>query len=112
MHFQIGKCVYLTKKVDFAGIRCQVSRLWSEGEEVQSGAIVTNTRVSLGRGRRCGQKGRRFHCCQHQGEFGEGQGMWSEGEEVRSGVLLGELRGRGLKGGGAVWSLLGEEQGV
>lgn len=43
---QIGKCLYVSKKVEFGGMRCQVSGLWSQGGQVQSGAIVDNTRVS------------------------------------------------------------------
>ena len=42
---QIGKCVYLTKKLEFVTIRTQVSGLWSQGEEVQCGAVVNDTRV-------------------------------------------------------------------
>lgn len=44
---QIRKCMSMSKKVEFAGIRCQVSGLWSQGEKVQSGAIVGETRVGV-----------------------------------------------------------------
>ena len=42
---QIGKCVYVGKKLEFAGMRVQVSDMWSLGEKVQCGAIVNSTRV-------------------------------------------------------------------
>ena len=38
--------MYVGKRVEFTGIRCQVARLWALGEKVQSGAIVDDTRVS------------------------------------------------------------------
>ena len=47
------KCAYVTKRVEFGGMRCQVSGLWSQGEQVQSGAVVDETRVSSGCGQLC-----------------------------------------------------------
>lgn len=42
---QIGKCVYVGKKLEFAGMRVQVSDMWSLGEKVQCGAIISTSRV-------------------------------------------------------------------
>ena len=42
---QMDKCVYESKRVEFGGMRCQASGLWSQGEMVQSGAVVDDTRV-------------------------------------------------------------------
>lgn len=40
-----GKCVFTNQKLEFAGIRAHVHRLWTIGESVQSGSIGNATRV-------------------------------------------------------------------
>lgn len=38
-------CVYLHKKVEFCGIRCQVYEMWSQGERVACGVVTENTKI-------------------------------------------------------------------
>ena len=37
--------MYTAKKLEFAGMRAQVCKLWSQGEVVQCGAITNPTRL-------------------------------------------------------------------
>uniref|UniRef100_A0A7N6AV68 DEP domain-containing protein n=1 Tax=Anabas testudineus TaxID=64144 RepID=A0A7N6AV68_ANATE len=41
----VSTCAYVTQKVEFAGIRSQVSELWVKGEKVTCGYISEDTRV-------------------------------------------------------------------
>lgn len=41
----IGSCVHVLKKLEFAGIRAQVDRLWTMGGNTQSGVILDSSRV-------------------------------------------------------------------
>ncbi|XP_062870049.1 GATOR1 complex protein DEPDC5 isoform X5 [Trichomycterus rosablanca] len=41
----VSTCAYVTQKVEFAGIRAQVSELWVKGEKVTCGYISEDTRV-------------------------------------------------------------------
>ena len=43
---QIGKGMYVSRKLQFAGMLLRVSGLWAQGDKVRSGAVVDTTRVS------------------------------------------------------------------
>ncbi|XP_038057653.1 GATOR complex protein DEPDC5-like isoform X1 [Patiria miniata] len=43
----IGSCAYLSKKVEYSGIRAQVNELWARGEKVMCGAVSEDTRVAF-----------------------------------------------------------------
>lgn len=40
-----GGCVYLNKKVEYLGIRCQVYEMWAQGDKVACGVITEDTKV-------------------------------------------------------------------
>ncbi|KAL5478011.1 hypothetical protein EMCRGX_G024886 [Ephydatia muelleri] len=40
-----GKCVFSNQKLEFAGMRAQVHRLWTIGDTVRSGSVSNTTRV-------------------------------------------------------------------
>ncbi|XP_077471836.1 GATOR1 complex protein DEPDC5-like isoform X2 [Stigmatopora argus] len=42
----VTTCAYVSQKVEYAGIRSQVSELWVKGEKVTCGYISEDTRVS------------------------------------------------------------------
>ena len=43
----VSTCVYVTQKVEFAGIRAQAGKLWVKNEKVMCGYISEDTRVRL-----------------------------------------------------------------
>ena len=45
-HYQIGKGMYVSRKIEFAGLLLKVSDLWAQGDRVKSGVVVDSSRVS------------------------------------------------------------------
>ncbi|XP_070572864.1 GATOR1 complex protein DEPDC5-like isoform X2 [Ptychodera flava] len=41
----IDSCAYITRKVEFSGVRAQISELWAKGEKVTCGVISADTKV-------------------------------------------------------------------
>ncbi|XP_033627568.1 GATOR complex protein DEPDC5-like isoform X2 [Asterias rubens] len=43
----IDSCPYLSKKVEYSGVRAQVNELWAGGEKVMCGVVTEDTRVAF-----------------------------------------------------------------
>ncbi|XP_022108430.1 GATOR complex protein DEPDC5-like isoform X2 [Acanthaster planci] len=43
----VRSCIHLQQKIEFMGIRAQVSELWARGEKVMCGAVTEDTRVAF-----------------------------------------------------------------